>query len=53
MASSSVKCIIEFIDCSREFDCISCRISEEYWKTFSSDTKYKKPSEWEKETENN
>ena len=31
----TLKCILEFQDCEREIDCISCPVAKQYWADIS------------------
>ena len=31
----TLKCFLEFIDCNREYDCLSCEIAKQYWSSLS------------------
>jgi hypothetical protein len=33
------KCFIGFQDCNKNYNCISCKTSKEYWKTIQEKTK--------------
>ena len=37
MEQSTLKCIYEFTDCTREFDCINCEIKTRYYKDIYGD----------------
>ena len=31
--ADALKCFLEFIDCTKEYDCISCEIAKQYWSS--------------------
>jgi len=37
MEQSTLKCIYEFTDCTRELDCTNCPVKNRYYKELNSD----------------
>lgn len=41
MDKNCKKCFLEFQDCAKDYDCISCNVSKDYWKSVDIDVKHK------------